>query len=104
MKCSAHDLTLGPFSFRSGASALARSIVSSLRQKRISLKKWGLAGLQCISDITEEMHFGLYERYVKNANLLDERLAADPTYADLVRGLGFAYTACDCRPAHGFAR
>jgi Fe-Mn family superoxide dismutase len=64
-------------------------------------KKWGLAGLQGISDATLEMHFGLYEGYVKNANLLNERLAeirergtasgADPTYADLVRGLGFEY-------------
>jgi Fe-Mn family superoxide dismutase len=64
-------------------------------------KKWSLAGLQGISDATLEMHFGLYEGYVKNANLLNERLAeirgrgtasgADPTYADLVRGLGFEY-------------
>lgn len=64
-------------------------------------KKWGLARLQGISDATLEMHFSLYEGYVKNANLLKERLAeirergtasgADPTYADLVRGLGFEY-------------
>jgi Fe-Mn family superoxide dismutase len=45
-----------------------------------------------------ETHFGLHEGYVKNANLLNERLAeirgrgtasgADPTYADWF-GLGF---------------
>lgn len=44
---------------------------------------------------------GLYEGYVKNGDLLNERLAeirgcgtasrANPTYADLVRGLGFEY-------------
>ncbi|HEY9085522.1 MAG TPA: superoxide dismutase [Candidatus Tyrphobacter sp.] len=64
-------------------------------------KKWDLAGLHGISDATLEMHFGLYEGYVKNTNLLNERLAeirergkatgTDPTYADLVRGLGFEY-------------
>jgi Fe-Mn family superoxide dismutase len=64
-------------------------------------KKWDLAGLQGISDATLEMHFGLYEGYVKNANLLNERLGeiraagkaagADPSYAELVRRLGFEY-------------
>ncbi len=64
-------------------------------------KKWSLAGLQGISDATLEMHFGLYEGYVKNVNLLNERLAgiraagkaagADPAYAELVRRLGFEY-------------
>ena len=64
-------------------------------------KKWNLAGLQGISDATLEVHFGLYEGYVKNVNLLNERLAslrasdqakgADPSYAELVRRLGFEY-------------
>ena len=64
-------------------------------------KKWQLAGLHGISDKTLEMHFGLYEGYVKNVNLLNERLAAlrssgepkgaDPAYAELVRRLGFEY-------------
>jgi len=64
-------------------------------------KKWNLLGLHGISDATLEMHFGLYEGYVKNTNLLNERLAdirergkatgSDPIYADLVRGLGFEY-------------
>ncbi len=64
-------------------------------------RKWDLAGLQGISDATLEMHFGLYEGYVKNVNLLNERLAeiraagnaagANPGYAELVRRLGFEY-------------
>jgi Fe-Mn family superoxide dismutase len=64
-------------------------------------KKWQLSGLQGISDKTLEMHFGLYEGYVKNVNLLNERLASlrsegkakgsDPAYAELVRRLGFEY-------------
>ncbi len=64
-------------------------------------KKWDLSGLTGISDGTLEMHFGLYEGYVKNANLLNERLAdlrergenqgANPAFAELVRRLGFEY-------------
>lgn len=64
-------------------------------------KKWALAGLTGISDATLEMHFGLYEGYVKNANLLNERLGgvreagnavgSNPGYAELVRRLGFEY-------------
>jgi len=63
--------------------------------------EWDLAGLQGISDETLEMHFGLYQGYVKNTNLLNERLAelrasgknvgSDPAYAELVRRLGFEY-------------
>lgn len=64
-------------------------------------KKWDLAGLHGISDDTLGVHFGLYEGYVKNTNLLNERLAelraagknvgADPAFAELVRRLGFEY-------------
>ncbi len=64
-------------------------------------KKWNLSGLHGISDATLELHFGLYEGYVKNTNLLNERLAgmrkagtvsgADPSYAELVRRLGFEF-------------
>ncbi|HEY8321159.1 MAG TPA: Fe-Mn family superoxide dismutase [Candidatus Baltobacteraceae bacterium] len=63
--------------------------------------EWDLAGLQGISDATLEMHFGLYQGYVKNTNLLNERLAelraagknvgSDPAYAELIRRLGFEY-------------
>lgn len=69
--------------------------------KIYSPKKWELSGLQGISDATLEIHFGLYEGYVKNTNLLQERLAeiraaekatgADPTYVELVRRLAFEY-------------
>jgi superoxide dismutase, Fe-Mn family len=77
------------------------SMTVSATAKIYTPKKWGLSGLQGISDATLEMHFGLYEGYVKNTNLLNERLAeireagkaagADPSYAELVRRLGFEY-------------
>jgi superoxide dismutase, Fe-Mn family len=64
-------------------------------------KKWGLSGLQGISDKTLEMHFGLYEGYVKNTNLLNEQIAAkieagkavatDLEFAELTRRLTFEY-------------
>ncbi len=38
-------------------------------------KKWDLSGLQGISDNTLAVHFGLYEGYVKNTNLLNEQIA-----------------------------
>jgi Fe-Mn family superoxide dismutase len=67
----------------------------------LEAKKWNLSGLTGISDATLETHFGLYEGYVKNVNLLFERLAglresgdakgANPGYAEIVRRLGFEY-------------
>lgn len=64
-------------------------------------KKWNLAGLQGISDETLQIHFGLYEGYVKNTNTLNERLAemratgknsgADPAFAEVQRRLGWEY-------------
>lgn len=64
-------------------------------------KKWDLAGLQGISDETLQIHFGLYEGYVKNTNTLNERLTelrsagknsgGDPAYAELVRRLGWEF-------------
>jgi superoxide dismutase, Fe-Mn family len=71
----------------------------SLASKPVSARKWDLKGLQGISDATLETHFGLYEGYVKNTNLLFERLAElrskdeakgpNPAFAELVRRLGF---------------
>jgi Fe-Mn family superoxide dismutase len=62
---------------------------------------WNLSGLQGISDETLEIHFGLYEGYVKNTNLLNERIAgiradgknsgADPAFAELIRRLGWEF-------------
>ena len=63
--------------------------------------KWELSGLAGISDETLQIHFGLYEGYVKNTNLLNERIGelraagknvgSDPAYAELVRRLGWEY-------------
>jgi superoxide dismutase, Fe-Mn family len=64
-------------------------------------KQFKLSGLDGISDQTLEMHFGLYEGYVKNTNLLMEQISAitrkkaaagqDPAYAELTRRLGFEF-------------
>jgi Fe-Mn family superoxide dismutase len=64
-------------------------------------RKWNLSGLSGISDKTLETHFGLYEGYVKNVNLLREQIAGielgatpkglDPKFAELERRLGFEY-------------
>jgi Fe-Mn family superoxide dismutase len=74
---------------------------SGTLSKSLQPKKWQLSSLNGISDATLEMHFGLYEGYVKNTNLLFERLAelrdggnaqgANPAYAELVRRIGFEY-------------
>ena len=61
-------------------------------------KKWDLSGLQGISDATLEMHFTLYEGYVKNSNTLIElttqarqggTTGQDPKFAELVRRMGW---------------
>jgi len=64
-------------------------------------KEFKLSGLQGISDETLKMHFGLYEGYVKNVNLLNEQIAGiirkkeasgqDPIYTELTRRLGFEF-------------
>ena len=64
-------------------------------------KQFKLSGLKGISDKTLEMHFGLYEGYVKNTDALTEKLkemaekkqasATNPAYAELTRRLGFEY-------------
>jgi Fe-Mn family superoxide dismutase len=60
-----------------------------------------LSGLKGISDHTLTVHFGLYEGYVKNVNLLNEQLAEskpgqngrrdDLRFAELKRRLGYEY-------------
>ena len=75
--------------------------MAPLAQQSYTPKKFDLAGLQGISDNTLQVHFGLYEGYVKNTNLLTEQLAeqvkagkasgADPHFAELTRRLGFEY-------------
>lgn len=75
---------------------------ASTSQRVVAARSWDhLKGLQGISDATLEMHFGLYQGYVKNLNLLSEKLddirskgkpsGADPAYAELVRRIGFEY-------------
>ena len=95
---------------QTGPDSKAGNRLSSLEPERMNSphaptiyapKKWNLAALKGISDGTLEMHFGLYEGYVKNTNLLNERLSeirkggqgsgANPAYAELVRRLGFEY-------------
>jgi Fe-Mn family superoxide dismutase len=75
--------------------------VATLTQESYTAKKWNLAGLQGISDQTLTVHFGLYEGYVKNTNLLNEQISelvkngpvggANPAFAELTRRLGFEY-------------
>src|SRR5437899_3975967 len=65
-------------------------------------KKFKLSGLNGISDETLEMHFKLYEGYVKETNVLQGKISAIledgkvdqeemPAYSELKRRLGFEY-------------
>jgi Fe-Mn family superoxide dismutase len=65
-------------------------------------KQFDLSGLNGISDKTLELHFKLYEGYVKETNNLSERIAKFledgkvdqdemPAYSELTRRLGFEY-------------
>src|ERR1044071_4118525 len=65
-------------------------------------KPFNLSGLNGISDKTLEMHFKLYEGYVKETNKLTEKISEFlrdgkvdqeemPAYSELTRRLGFEY-------------
>jgi Fe-Mn family superoxide dismutase len=65
-------------------------------------RQFDLSGLNGISDKTLEMHFKLYEGYVKETNKLTEKIAEFlqdgkvdqdemPAYSELTRRLGFEY-------------
>jgi superoxide dismutase, Fe-Mn family len=65
-------------------------------------RQFNLSGLKGISDETLEMHFKLYEGYVKETNNLTERISEViqdgnvdqeemPAYSELTRRLGFEY-------------
>ena len=65
-------------------------------------RNFNLSGLNGISDKTLEMHFKLYEGYVKETNNLSERIMTFiqdgnvdqdemPAYSELTRRLGFEY-------------
>lgn len=74
-------------------------------QQKISYKPYAakdyshLKGLNGISDETLEIHFGLYQGYVKNTNVLNEKVielteagnSGTPEYAELKRRYGFEY-------------
>ena len=73
-----------------------------MEQKVYKAKQFNLSGLTGISDQTLEMHFKLYEGYVKATNDLTARIAAIlsdgkvdqeemPAYSELTRRLGFEY-------------
>jgi len=75
--------------------------VATLALERYTPKKWELSGLTGISDKTLETHFGLYEGYVKNTNLLNEEITeltaqgksigSEPKFAELRRRLGWEF-------------
>lgn len=64
-------------------------------------KTFNLSGLSGISDKTLQVHFKLYEGYVTNTNILNEKIAElakgeigpdqMPVYSELTRRLGFEY-------------
>ncbi|HKR02480.1 MAG TPA: superoxide dismutase [Pyrinomonadaceae bacterium] len=65
-------------------------------------RQFDLSGLNGISDKTLEMHFKLYEGYVKETNKLTEKISEflkdgkvdqeeTPAYSELTRRLGFEY-------------
>src|SRR6059036_528636 len=73
-----------------------------METKVYKAQQFNLSGLNGISDQTLEMHFKLYEGYVKATNELTERIAAIladgkvdkeemPAYSELTRRLGFEY-------------
>ncbi|HXG93308.1 MAG TPA: Fe-Mn family superoxide dismutase [Blastocatellia bacterium] len=70
--------------------------------KLYKAKQFNLSGLNGISDQTLEMHFKLYEGYVKETNRLTEKITEFlkdgqvdheemPAYSELTRRLGFEY-------------
>jgi Fe-Mn family superoxide dismutase len=63
--------------------------------KTYTPRKWDLSGLEGISDATLEMHFGLYEGYVKNTNTLIEQTSgsagAGPQFAEPRRRLNWEF-------------
>jgi Fe-Mn family superoxide dismutase len=73
-----------------------------IKVKPYQPRQFNLSGLNGISDKTLEMHFKLYEGYVKETNRLSEKIAGFlkdgtvdheemPAYSELTRRLGFEY-------------
>jgi len=73
-----------------------------MNKRSYQAKQFNLSGLNGISDQTLEMHFKLYEGYVKETNNLTEKISEIlkdgqvdheemPAYSELTRRLGFEY-------------
>ena len=73
-----------------------------MKKQSYQPKQFNLQGLEGISDATLQMHFKLYEGYVKETNRLHEKIAEFledgqvdqeemPAYSELTRRLGFEY-------------
>ena len=88
----------GDKSARKDRSAFAEA----LPKHPYEVKRYDLSGLNGISDRTLELHFKLYEGYVKETNRLTERIAdflmdgqvdqeEMPAYSELKRRMGFEY-------------
>jgi Fe-Mn family superoxide dismutase len=76
--------------------------VANMDQLTYQPKTFNLSELNGISDKTLEMHFKLYEGYVKETNTLNDKISAilrdgkvdqdeTPAYSELTRRLGFEY-------------
>ena len=79
-------------------------------RKPYPVKSFDLHGLNGISDRTLEMHFKLYEGYVKETNRLSDEIREFlkdgkidheemPAYSELTRRLGFEYNGGACLSA-----
>lgn len=76
-------------------------MIRGMEAKTYKAKTFDLSGLNGISDQTLEMHFKLYEGYVTNTNVLNQRIGElvtggltpenTPAYSELTRRLGFEY-------------
>jgi superoxide dismutase, Fe-Mn family len=73
-----------------------------MKHQKYTPRSFNLSGLRGISDQTLEMHFKLYEGYVKETNRLSESIGEFlkdgkvdqdemPAYSELTRRLGFEY-------------
>jgi Fe-Mn family superoxide dismutase len=76
--------------------------MSEIKTETYTARQFDLSGLNGISDQTLEMHFKLYEGYVKETNRLTEKISAFladgrvdqeemPAYSELTRRMGFEY-------------
>lgn len=85
---------------RHGSGLLKKEGMSMLSNLAYQAKQYNLSGLIGISDQTLEMHFKLYEGYVRETNKLTEQIAQIlkdgavdqeemPAYSELTRRLGF---------------